>query len=232
MKSSFSLLSLFLGLTLITVGCDSASTDEGVNTTVQFRVVQSLAAKKAATVVVTEAKLLVRELEFERYEDDSSKSDSTEEAEELEDFEFGPFVVDLDVANSTTTAFNGVIPAGSYDEIEFDIHKPGETEDIPDPEFREGTSGNQRYSIIVRGTSDGTPFELKITEDVEQEIEFDQPIIITDETSSVLVDIAVDVNSWFVGESAEELDPLNPLDLDAIQDAIERSFDSDEEIDD
>lgn len=212
---------LLLFAALIGVGCDSADTDGPAPARVTFRALA--ASSKASAISVNEVKLLVRELEFDRADDDS---------EEGEDFEVENFVVNLALDGTTTTVLEGEIPDGTYDEVEFEVHRPDATEAIPDAEFRDGESGDERYSVIVRGTSDGNPFELKIRRSFEQEVEFAEPIVVDGTTDLIGIAIEVDVSSWFVDEVGAELNPLEAADLPAIESAIERSFDSFEELDD
>lgn len=234
--------SLVVFLILFTTGCDSNSpTTETAQLSLSFKLASGL-AKTSAAIEITEAKILVRELEFELVGDDADDgldSDSTKldiEDDEIDDrddeFKTGMFVVNLDPASTVTNIVQGDIPYGTYDEIEFDIHKPEDTEAIPDDEFRDGSSGNERYSVILRGSKDGQPFELKISESMEQEIEMNTPLVIDEFTTDASVDITVDVNSWFVGENGVELDPTSPDDFPAIVNAIKNSFEGYESPDD
>lgn len=228
-SSSPSFLSIALVAASLLMGlsaCDSADSDSAVPTTVTFRIATGSLAKSASHVVVEEAKILVRELEFERIDNDSDSNNESEDTDVdfQEEFEVGPFVVSLDPQASTTSVFAGEIPEGIYDEIEFEIHKPEDTEPIPDPEFRDGTSGDERYSVIVRGTMEGQPFEVKARSSMEQELELAQPLVVDAATQSVDVDITVDVASWFVDSDGGDLDPTNATHLSEIENAIQRSF--------
>jgi hypothetical protein len=67
------------------------------------------------------------------------------------DFRSRPFVVSLTDTSLHQIAV-GNVPQGTYDQVKFELHKPDQNEDVPDPDFRERPVGNKRYSIIVIGS--------------------------------------------------------------------------------
>jgi hypothetical protein len=69
---------------------------------------------------------------------------------------------------------NGYIVRDIYTKAKFQIHKAGETETIPDAEFREGTAENQRYSMIIKGTYNGSPFVYRSKQSLEVVINFNE----------------------------------------------------------
>lgn len=171
-------------------------------------------------VTITEAKMLIRRIEFKSdLEDDGIADDSL-------DFQTDPLVVILNLdGNVNEIAVTDVEP-GSYDEIEFDIHKPEDMETPPDPDFRIGDSGDERFSIIITGTYNGQNFVYRSNENMEQEMELTTPLIITEDTENINVTLKVNVSNWFVDESGNQLDPLNPDNESDIDDSIERSFEN------
>jgi hypothetical protein len=210
-----STLSLMLFSGLILTGCDSQGSDEeaGVRTTLQFEArYDPVAAKTNGNLVVEEALLLLKSIKFTEEDDD-----------EEEEFRTGSFVVNLDLTGQANPVVVSEVPAGTYKRVTFQIHKPEDHEIPPDPAFREGSSGQQRYSVIVRGQVDGQPFTLKVRESIQQRIDLFPPLVVSDSTA-VVVTLQADLNRWFVDEDGQPLDPRVEDDADEIADAIKDSF--------
>lgn len=222
---------------LIFSGCNSVgSNDKQPTMSLSFMAKNSGQAAKSKTtgtmqnnhVTITEAKILVREVEFESdIENDGIAEDSL-------NFEAGPFVVSLKLDGSLNKVAVNEVKPGSYDEIEFDVHKPEDNETPPDPEFKIGDSGDERFSIIVKGTYNGENFVFRSRENMEQEIELSSPLVISEDTESINTTLTVDLSQWFVDANGNLLNPTNPDNQSAIDESIERSFedafeDSDED---
>lgn len=107
-------------------------------------------------VVITQAKVLLTNIQYERERDGLNQLHHT-----------GPYVVNMNLTGSLSEIMNGYIVRDIYTKAKFQIHKAGETETIPDAEFREGTADNQRYSMIIRGTYNGAPFVYKSKQSLE-----------------------------------------------------------------
>ena len=83
--------------------------------------------------------------------------------------------------NGITTDFAvSNIPAGVYDEIKFKLHQIEGSEIPPDPEFKDG---DERYSVIVKGSYNSIPFVYKSKKSANQELEFEPPITILENTT-------------------------------------------------
>ena len=194
--------------------CDSGGVDPGDTGTVRLVLkaqAGAMPAKADAAIQVETAKLLLKTVKF-------TEGDGPEEVE----YKTESFVVSLDPAGTASTVAVGEVPAGTYKRINFNIHKPEDSEPIPDPAFREGTSGDRRFSVIVEGKRDGVPFVLKVRKSMDQRIDFAPPLELTG--STVTVTLVADVANWFVDEAGRGLDPLNPDHHDAIAEAIKRAF--------
>jgi len=208
-------------LTLTLAACDSVGTgaQNGVPITLEMQVGTMPLARPAAgarggaLVTVDEVKLLLKTIKFTRVEDD-----------EALDFRSEMVAVTLDLGGAANSVAVADLPPDSYKRITFVIHKPEETEPIPDPEFRDGPSGNQRYSVIIRGTADGEPFELKIRESIQQRLELEPPLVVEEGSGAIKVTLLADVEAWFVAEDGQPLDPRREDDADEIADRIEDTF--------
>ncbi len=199
-----------LGLT----GCDGvgANSEEMVPVELRFQVASSGAGKTAAHVEVEQAKLLVKTVQFN--------------AEDGEEYEVNTesFVVDLGLSRRANAVKVGAVPPGVYKRLTFKIHKPEDDEAVPDPVFREGSSGDERFSLVVSGRIEDEPFVLKIRESIQQRMAFAPLLDLEADDRAVTVTLLADVDAWFVGEEGEALDPRREDDADDIAEAIEASF--------
>ncbi|RPI13780.1 MAG: hypothetical protein EHM58_17820 [Ignavibacteriae bacterium] len=164
----------------------------------------------SANIVIDEAKALITEVEFE-----------LEGSGIEQEVHAGPFVINFNVAGGIQLAALGKVPAGVYNKVKFQIHKPEDSESIPDPEFREGTSGNQRYSFIIKGKYNGNSFIYKSKKSVNLVINFSTPVNFQETTRNLT--IIFDFNTWFKNGTVE-LDPRNPENEDEIDDNLKNSF--------
>lgn len=230
MKSTLQKWLLFAPLSLLILfsGCDSTGADgEQTSLSLSFVAKNALSPAKNISsavesnhVTITEAKMLVRRIEFKSdLEDDGVADDSL-------DFQTDPLVVELNLNGSINEVAVSDIQTGSYDEIEFDVHKPEDNETPPDPDFKIGDSGDERFSVIIRGTFNGQNFVYRSNENMEQELELNTPLVISEDTENLNVTLTVDLSQWFVDENGNELDPTNPDNENAIDESIERSFEN------
>ncbi|WP_018126524.1 hypothetical protein [Balneola vulgaris] len=185
------------------------------------------AKSQADTLIITEAKFRISELEVE-----SAQADSA-------DFEGGPFILDLNISGGITELATTEIKAGIYEELEIEIEKPDSGETPSDPDFKIGEGENERFSLIIRGTYNGNEFTFRSSKDFEIEVEFEQGVEIQSNTEG-LIDVTLSIDSaiWFVDANGNTLDPTLVENQAMIEAAIEASFeafeddDRDGEIDD
>ncbi|NGP75281.1 hypothetical protein G3570_01440 [Balneolaceae bacterium YR4-1] len=224
-----------LAVSLILAGCDTTGSNGAQpELSVSFVAKSSSSAAKSSSgaalksnhVTITSAKMLLRKIEFSNdIEDDGLPDDSLE-------FETGPFVVALNLDGSVNTVAVNNVPVGQYDEIEFDVHKPEDNETPPDPDFKVGTSGDERFSVIIQGTYNGEEFTYRSSENMEQELELSTPLNITEDTDRINVTLTVNLSEWFVDENNNPLDPTLVDNENAIDESIKRSFEDAFEDDD
>ncbi|MDZ4698818.1 MAG: hypothetical protein SH809_03845 [Rhodothermales bacterium] len=210
MSKSILIVALFA---FLFAGCDSGANDtEGAEVRLTMQAEYAPTAAKQAAIVIQEAKLLVDQIKFH-----------SDDADSL-DFRAGSVIVNLNLNNEPVVVSVGFIPAGRYEHVSFKIHKPEDNEAVSDPDFKEGTSGNERFSVVVKGTYDGEPFVYKSSKTAQQRIDFSPDLVVSSPDTSLEVALTVDINSWFVGDEGEELSPLNESDSNDIDDAIRRSI--------
>ncbi len=86
------------------------------------------------------------------------------------------------------------MPPGAWERPTFNIHKSEDDEAVPDPDFKAGSSGHQRFSVIVRGDVEGTPFVLKVHDSMRQRVAFSLPFRVWEGDDPVVVTLLADVD--------------------------------------
>jgi hypothetical protein len=187
------------------------------------------------TLVFTRVALVMREIELELAEgdgcDDMGETDTDDDCEE---FEAGPLLMELPLDGSVSHVVSIEIPAGTYDEIEFDIHKA----ELPeDQAFLDQYPDFEGVSIRVEGTWNGEAFVFLQDLDEEQEIELSTPLVIGEGSDANNLTLEMDIGTWFLGEGGMLIDPRTAnesgenegLVEDNIKQSIEAFEDDDED---
>ena len=207
-------------ITLFGVTCDGILiTDHGSE---KAQVSLSSAISSTATpkakindgLVIDSARILVKSVKLHHVNDEDSL-----------DFISRSFVLTLNPDIPMQEVALTEIPFGEYDKLTFRIHKPEERETPPDPDFKNGESGKERYSIIINGSYNSEDFELKLRKSFKQKVEL-KPDLVINETSpeAINVTLEVDLNSWFEDEDGNLINPFSEDAEDEIEDAVIRSF--------
>jgi len=182
----------------------------------------------ASELVMTRVAMVLREIELERQFDDDCDDHVSGSDDDCEEFSTGPMILELPLDGSVDQVLSiSGVPADTYDEVEFEIHKP-EDDSAEDIAFLQANPDFRRVSIRVEGTFDGAPFVYTTDLNEEQEHALVPPLVVTDGSAPVNVTLSVDVGGWFlVGgtlvdpRSANEGGPNES----AVEDNIERSID-------
>jgi hypothetical protein len=198
---------LLLSIAIIFSGC-SNNTGNPVNSTgSQSDMSVSIKADNSANnpssvIVIDDAKALITEVEFEK-----------EGTAENEGVHIDPFVIHFKTDGTIGELTNATIKAGTFTKIKFKIHKPDDNEVLTDPEFREGSGGNQRFSFIIKGTIDGNPFVFKSKQSASIVINLDNNISLNSLNKNVTV---LFNTKWFDvnGVTIDPRDPGNENDID------------------
>lgn len=232
---------LFAGILVTLAACNSTSPTQLADVAVSFTkgtpgptaaLFDRAGATAGNALVITSAELVLREIELKRA--DVTDCDLLGENDDgCEEFEAGPVLVSIPVDGSVSQEFTLAIPAGSYDEIEFDIHKvtSGDPADaqflVEHPEYRD-------LSIRVVGTFDGQDFIFETDLNVEQELDFSPPLVIG-ESASTNITIAVGLDSWFLDANGQPVNPetgnKNMENENLIKDNIKNSIEAFEDSD-
>jgi hypothetical protein len=200
----------------------SPSSDAQVNFNLATRPAASAAAPVAmATVgtpetftdgssnelVINQVQLVLREIELKRVEDTSGCSGS--ENDGCEKLELGPILLDLPLGGTGGAArsFSVPVAAGSYDQVEFEIHKPSD-DDVSDAAFVQAHPDFAGVSVKVDGTFNGQAFTYVSDLNAEEEIELNPPLVTTDAAATDLT-LFVDLDKWFRDGTGNLVDPAS-----------------------
>jgi hypothetical protein len=159
------------------------------------------------SIIIRSVELVLREIELKRI-DVAQCPDSLPGSDACEEFETGPVLVALPLGNATEAAVSIAVLPGTYDELEFKIHKPSASDDAA---FLAAHPDFDGVSIRVLGTysAAGSRSDFVFTTDLDKEQErFLSPPLVVSEGVSVNVTMRVDISTWFlnVGRTAL-LDP-------------------------
>ena len=143
------------------------------------------------TLIATLAQIVLRAVELRRANTtDCSGMDACEE------FAAGPVLVTLPLGSGIQTQFQLPVPPNTYVEVEFDVHKVGNS-DPGDLTFLAAHPEFANLSIRVQGTFDGRPFTYTTDLNVTQRLPLNPSLVITDNAGSANVTVVADLHTWF-----------------------------------
>ncbi|HEY5124421.1 MAG TPA: hypothetical protein VIK14_11865 [Ignavibacteria bacterium] len=157
-------------------------------------------------------KILLKDLKFGVSGSDDSIS-----------FYTGSFLLTLRFNSLVIALTSGLIPAGTYDEFKFEVHKLDTNEIISDPEF---TDANGRYSIITKGSFNGNRFVFKSVSSARKNLQFQNPAAVSS-SDVTYITLSIKPYIWFLknGNYLDPRIPANANDINSnIQNALNHSF--------
>jgi hypothetical protein len=154
------------------------------------------------TLVIDQVQVVLREIELHRTGLASDCLNAMDD--DCEELEIGPLLVDLPLGTpGASRTFSVEIAAGSYDKMEFEIHKPSSSDDAA---FIQANPGFQDVSIRVTGTYNGTGFTY--LGDYNDELQFNMvPDLTVGATAATELTLFADLNAWFRDQSGMLIDP-------------------------
>ena len=229
------LLAFAVGL----VGCDttdSNDTDSEARLRLAFTTTtNSTAALTARSTTLSDSgnneltidrvQLAISELELERPDEDGNDDES-----ERDDIERGPFVVDLPLdGNDSVTFADGVVEAGEWEEIEFEIDRL-ERDDEDEARVLDETNFPENTSIRVEGTytpagGEAQPFVFITDLEAEQELEFEPPITVSPESEEQIT-LSVRLDAWFRQNDGTLINPDEANAGGAFEELVENNIES------
>lgn len=159
------------------------------------------------TLRITSVELVLTRVKLNRVSN-PVPCDSTSNADACEEFTTGPQLVSMPLGAGTATVLTVGVDSGSYDKVEFIIHKPGS--DPQDVQFVAAHPAFANISIRVQGTYNGTAFTYTVPIDQEQEFTFPTPLVIDASGSTTNLTLQMDIRTWFrVGGTGNLFDPAS-----------------------
>jgi len=161
------------------------------------------------TVIVRSVELVLRQVELKR--SDVTACDAVMDNGDCEEFETGATLVSLPLGSSAiATEVTVAAPPGTYNALEFEIHKPSSSEDAA---FIAAHPDFATISIKVTGTYSqaGTRSDFTFTSDVDQSQESSLvPPVTVQEGQSLNVTLRVDISGWYLNDTKTALvDPAS-----------------------
>jgi len=208
-------------LTALAAGCSGASK---MSLSVRAGAPTATAASGSALtlsngIVLNRVRIVVTEIRLELARSPDAGVADLEEHE----MAIGPYLVDLSGTSldsgAPVTLTTASLPAGTYEEIKFKIHKPLSSEPGVSTDAGLQAMAAAGASIIADGTIDGVAFSFSTPMDVEQELEGN---FVLDSSSNLTLN--VDTSTWFGGSGSARLDPRDPSVGSQIEANIQRSF--------
>jgi hypothetical protein len=118
--------------------------------------------------------------------------------QDCDELRIGPYLLDLPLGAGASRAFSIDLPAGSYREVKFKVHKASSATDAAfvaaHPEF-------EQKSVHVTGTYNGVAFDFTSDATASQENEFSPPLTV-DGTTATDLTLFVDLSTWFLVNGA------------------------------
>ncbi len=184
----------------------------------------------ASELVIERVAMVLREIELERQFDDDCDDHVSGDDDDCEEFSTGPMILELPVDGSVdhVVTINDV-PADTYDEVEFEIHKP-EDDTTEDREFINNNPDFERVSIRVEGTFDGESFVYLTDLNEDQEYALVPPLVVGEDSAPANLTLSIDVTTWFVTSGGSLVDPRSANDGGANENLVESNIDRSIEI--
>jgi len=207
-------------LTAVTAGCGASKLSLSVRAGAPTANAVSRSALTFSNgIVLNRVRIVVKEIKLELAKSPDAGLADLEEHE----MAMGPYLVDLSGASLDSgapgTLATASLPAGTYKEIKFKIHKPQSSEPGVSTDAGLQAMAAAGASIIADGTIDGAAFSFSTPMDVEQELEGNFVL-----GSSSNLTLNVDASTWFGGSGSARLDPRDASVGSQIEGNIQRSF--------
>ena len=184
------------------------------------------------TLIIRSVDVVLREIELKRVEEleENCPDSVADDDDACEEVSVGIQLVGLPLGNQTERVISVNLPAGLYDELEFEIHKPDQ---LRDAAFIAANPAFANASIRVTGTLSraGTRSDFVFTSDLneDQEVELDPPLDVAAD-GAVNVTIRLDVGTWFLSGGGGLVDPATANkggpNENLVRDNIERSIEA------
>jgi hypothetical protein len=156
------------------------------------------------TLVIDKVELVLREIELHRA---SATADcATGVADDCEELEIGPTLVDVPLGTpGAARAFSVELAPGTYDKVEFKLHKPSSSGDAA---FIQAHPEMDGVSVRVTGTYNGADFVYTGEFDAEMEFELSSPLV-ANEAGATDLTLFLDLDKWFRDSGGTLVNPAS-----------------------
>jgi hypothetical protein len=208
-KKALIFITAAAGISGFAAGCDAAGgiTIPSGATEITVSTKSDESILNPAPIVISEAKVMITTVEFEKESDGRNQL-----------IQNGPFVVNLLTNGSLKDLTTNYMVRDLYTKVKFQVHKLEDNETSPDPEF---INGSQRYSMIIKGTYNGSNFVYKSKKSSNIVLAFGNTVNINLKTMNVTT--VFNPAGWFLSGSTT-LNPSDPANENAIDNNIKISF--------
>lgn len=210
--SSTTLFVIILLFSIITGCSDNSTSPVSDNISLYTFDGSEVTTELLDSLTIDTAKILLKDIKLNV----ENSSDST-------NFKTGPFVMFLQLRGRINLLTTSMIPAGTYEKIKFEIHKPDPGETLIDPDFGDN---NGRYSVVVKGTFNGQYFVYKSSQTFHQKLNFPTYISVLKDTYTNIT-LKAEPYKWFYnnGVYLNPSDPANANNIDNnIRDNVNNNF--------
>lgn len=214
-KASLSLILLISSIIIIGAifsGCSDSNTVSSnttpENMSVSVKISDTGLDDPNAAIVISEAKALISEFEIEATDGQSNE------------IKLRPFIINFDLSSNLKELLSVYIPTKTYKKVKFQIHKPEDNETPSDPDFITGG----RYSFIIKGTYNGSPFIFKSKKTVNLILNMNGDVIIGN--NKINISMLINKSGWFKNSGGSDLDPRDSGNENEIDDNLKNSFKS------
>jgi hypothetical protein len=154
------------------------------------------------TLVIDGVQLVLREIELRRAGAVAECAGAAND--DCEELELGPVLVEVPLGTSgSARSFSVALQPGSYDRVEFEIHKPSSSSDAA---FLAAHPDLDGVSVRVTGTYNGVEFSY--TGDFNDEMEFNLvPELAVAESGTADLTLLLSLDPWFRDAGGNLLDP-------------------------
>ena len=114
----------------------------------------------------------------------------------------GPVMFDLPLEQGSEPVLTALVPVGTYDRLEFQLHKPSNANEDADLVQQYPELANT--SIRVTGTFNGTPFTYTSDLTEVEHVELTEPLEVEGD-AEVPLTLHVDASDWFVNDAGTGL---------------------------
>jgi hypothetical protein len=153
------------------------------------------------SLVINKVELVLREIELHRA---GAADCGTAVSDDCEELEIGPILLDVPLGTpGAARNFSVQLTPGTYDQVEFEIHKASPSDDVA---FVQAHPELSDASVRVSGTYNGGAFTYIGRFDVEMKFPL-SPALVASETAASDLTLFVDLDRWFRDQAGSLVDP-------------------------